>query len=113
MKRERSFIHVNTRLIYQVVNLNKSTIKLYTESGINMAYILGGQDDYSLMRISNQSTNSMLKLPTIKLSQNLGIQETTYIVAWIAKFSLNQFYYPPCSHMPYIAGVQGSVANVW
>ena len=54
MKRERSFIHVNTRLIYQVVNLNKSTIKLYTESGINMEYILGGQDDYSLMRISNQ-----------------------------------------------------------
>ena len=43
MKRERSFIHVNTRLIYQVVNLNKSTIKLYTESGINMAYILGGR----------------------------------------------------------------------
>ena len=98
MKRERSFIHVNTRLIYQVVNLNKSTIKLYTESGINMAYILGGQDDYSLMRISNQ-----LNAQTTHDHNN----------AWIAKFSLNQFYYPPCSHMPYIAGVQGSVANVW
>ena len=67
------------QLVYQILNFN-NIMKLYSKNGPNMTYILIRRT----VLWWEYRTNSMLKLPTIKLSQNLGIEETTYIVAWIA-----------------------------
>ena len=64
-------------------------MKLYTESGLNMT------------QTYTQTIHDQAEPEFWHRGNNIYI----YIVAWIANFSLNQFYYPPCSHMPYIAGV--------